>query len=251
MNSIIICEGSTDYVLLQYYMRQAHQWNDDTSIQKNILKMPGQKSRNLTKSSDLLTIMAVGGCSKIANGLRAALEKNYLTPPDLSTVYSKLVLVTDRDEVSTENEFIEKIQAILGECNVFVNGPIENNVWIDCSMNSQIGLSINFSILLLIIPFEETGAMETFLLNSIANEDAYDKRIIDECTTFVDNIDPESKYLTSRRYITKAKFDTYFSVRTPVEQYEKRQCILKNVKWEQYNQIQTAFQKLEDLSSKT
>ena len=28
MKSIIICEGSTDFVLLQYFMRRAHQWED-------------------------------------------------------------------------------------------------------------------------------------------------------------------------------------------------------------------------------
>ena len=33
MNNIILCEGSTDYFLLQYYMREAHQWIDDKSIQ--------------------------------------------------------------------------------------------------------------------------------------------------------------------------------------------------------------------------
>ena len=70
MNSIILCEGSTDYFLLQYYMREAYQWTDDKSIQNGILKMPGQKSRNLAKNSDILTIMAVGGCSQIGNGDR-------------------------------------------------------------------------------------------------------------------------------------------------------------------------------------
>lgn len=34
----MICEGSTDYVLLQYYMREAYQWVDDPKIQKGILK---------------------------------------------------------------------------------------------------------------------------------------------------------------------------------------------------------------------
>ena len=89
MNSIILCEGSTDYFLLQYYMREAYQWTDDKSIQNGILKMPGQKSRNLAKNSDILTIMAVGGCSQIGNGLNAVLERNYLSPPPSSNTYSK------------------------------------------------------------------------------------------------------------------------------------------------------------------
>ncbi len=247
MNSIILCEGSTDYFLLQYYMREAYQWTDDKSIQNGILKMPGQKSRNLAKNSDILTIMAVGGCSQIGNGLNAVLERNYLSPPPSSNTYSKIIIVTDRDEVGTEQTFIQELQQILTKHNITDISSIANNSWIPCSMCNKIGLSISFSILLLIIPFEENGAMETFLLNAIGNKDSYDKNIINECSNFVDRIDPEKKYLTSRRYITKAKFDTYFSIRTPVEQYAERQNILKNIRWEQYNNIQTAFKKLGEL----
>ena len=97
------------------------------------------------------------------------------------------------------------------------------------------------------IPFEENGSMETFLLNAVGSKDPYDKMIIDQCNQLVERIDPKKKYLTSRRYITKAKFDTYFSIRTPAEQYAERQNILKNIECEQYNHIQTAFQKLGDL----
>ena len=36
--------------------------------------------------------------------------------------------------------------------------------------------------------------------------------------------------MNKRRYITKAKFDVYFSVRTAAEQFVERQNILKNIK---------------------
>lgn len=246
MNNVILCEGSTDYFLLQYYMREAHEWNDDKTIQAGILKMPGQKSRNLRKNTNILTIMAVGGCSKLGSGLEAVLNKNFLAQPNLSDAFSKIVIITDRDEVGTEEAFIQKLQQVLNRYNVNYSA-LSNNSWTDCSMLNQMGVAINFSILLLVIPFEENGAIETFLLNAIGNKDTYDKTIINKCNQFVEQIDPDKKYLTSRRYITKAKFDTYFSIRTPVEQYTERQNILKNVKWEEYNDIQTAFKKLGDL----
>lgn len=247
MNNIILCEGSTDYFLLQYYMREAYQWIDDKSIQNGILKMPRQKSRNLTKNSDILTIMAVGGCSQIGNGLKSVLEKNFLSPPTLANVYSRIVIVADRDEAGSEQSVIQTLKQILNGYNVTYTSSISNNFWLQCSMHNQMGTEIQFSILLLIIPFEENGSMETFLLNAVGSKDPYDKMIIDQCNQFVERIDPEKKYLTSRRYITKAKFDTYFSIRTPAEQYAERQNILKNVEWEQYNHIQTAFQKLGEL----
>ena len=34
MISVILCEGSTDYTLLQYYMRKVNGWMDRKDIQK-------------------------------------------------------------------------------------------------------------------------------------------------------------------------------------------------------------------------
>lgn len=244
MKNVILCEGSTDYVLLQYYMREAHKWIDG---KEGVLKIPGQKSRDLMKASDILTLMAVGGCSQMGKGLKMVLENNKLSKPDLSDMYSRIVIVTDRDEVGTEQSFIQNIQDILKEYNVTCAFPLVNDTWIECTMCNQVGITIDFSLLLLIIPFDEEGALETFLLNAVAKKDPYDKVIIDECNQLVDKVDPDKRYLSSRRYVTKAKFDTYFSIRTPVEQFSQRQDILKNVQWERYDAIQTAFQKLSEL----
>lgn len=168
MNNIIICEGSTDYYLLQYYMREALDWNDDKQIQSNILKIPGQKSRNLIKDSNILTIMSAGGCSRLTEGLNETLTRNYLTPPDLSEMYSKIIIVTDRDEHDTENDFIQSIQCKLDHFNVSYTKTLTNNNWISCEMKNQLGIPEKFDILLLVIPFEKNGAMETFLLDAIS-----------------------------------------------------------------------------------
>lgn len=103
-------------------------------------------------------------------------------------------------------------------------------------------------MLLLVIPFEDTGAMETFLLDAVGKADPYDAQIISDCNQFVDNVDGAKKYLNKRRYITKAKFDVYFSVRTAAEQFVERQNILKNIPWEDYASIQKSFEKLGTLA---
>lgn len=100
----------------------------------------------------------------------------------------------------------------------------------------------------MIVPFEENGAMETFLLHAIAENDVYDKEIIEKCNNFVDGADPLKRYLSKRRLITKAKFDTYFSIRTSAEQFTERQNILKNIKWEKYTALQADFGLLAELS---
>lgn len=85
------------------------------------------------------------------------------------------------------------------------------------------------------------------MLNSISAKDDYDKTIIENGNIFVENIDPQKKYLKHRRLITKAKFDVYFSIRTPAEQFGDRQSILKNIPWEDYQDIQKPFTELSKL----
>lgn len=247
MNGLIICEGSTDYVLLQYYMRKAFCWEDDKKIQKSILKMDGQRSRNLKRKEDILTIMSAGGSSKITKGLSMALERNYYSQLNLSDMYNKIVIITDHDEETTEESWFQALKETLQEKTVISESEIKNNSWINCKMQNSIGQEEKFSLLLLIIPFKEQGAIETFLLNAIGKNDTYDSIIISECNSFIENIDPKKRYLKKRRDVVKAKFDTYFSVRTPAEQFNERQNILKKIPWEEYTAIQTDFQKLGEL----
>ena len=161
--------------------------------------------------------------------------------------YTKIVVVTDRDEVTTEEDFLDKFKDVLDNRAISYPEELVSNQWMDVVQKNGKGKDISIKILLLIIPFEETGAMETLLLKAISDQDEYDKRIIEKGNYFVDEIDPEKRYLNKRRYITKAKFDVYFSVRTSVGQFRERQNILKNIKWENYTRIQNDFRELAEL----
>jgi len=48
-------------------------------------------------------------------------------------------------------------------------------------------------------------------------------------------------------YMEKAKFDVYFSIRTPLEQFNQRREILRGVPWENYEDVQNSFRKLKEL----
>lgn len=246
-NSLILCEGSTDYTLLQYYMRKAHGWKDDTSAQAGIFRVRKQKSRILTKDdASLLTIASTGGCDHLPAGVEAAVNRIWLAQ-NAGERFERVVVVTDRDEELSEKHFIERVECIFAQKNVTHSKPLVNNRWLFCEMINSVGVKIAFEFLLLMIPFEQNGAMETFLLNAISKQDSYDKEIIKKCNSFVEQADPDRKYLRKRRDITKAKFDTYFSVRTPAAQFTERQNILKGVNWEDYALIQKDLKYLADL----
>lgn len=244
MRSVILCEGSTDFVLLQHFMRRTYQWEYKSNKQINIA---GQSALECTlqKDDNTVSIIGCGGCNRLIPCLNYELMLNSVSA--LGEAYDKIVIITDRDEVLTEQEFSEQIEYQIKVYNGKYSGLITNNEWMEFSFINGYGDELKTKLLMLVIPFEETGAMETFLLNAIAEQDEYDKYIINQCNAFVDNVDNQRKYLNKRRYITKAKFDVYFSVRTSAEQFNERRNIIKNVAWEKYPLIQNSFDKLGEL----
>ena len=246
MKNIILCEGSTDFALIQYYMRKAHAWKDENPNGITCGKKV-KYQRTLSKGRDTLSVGGCGGCSQIIPVFDSILEINTLS--DINEAIDKIVIITDRDEIGTETDFISEIEKVLVERNFKLETNIQNNVWTSVEYSNGRNRKVNAQILLLVIPFEDTGAMETFLLKAIAQRDSYDAAIINKCTNFVDTVDVEKRYLSKRRYITKSKFDVYFSIRTAVDQFQQRQDILKYIEWEKYELIQNGFKLLKDLSN--
>ena len=238
MNSVLICEGSTDYALLQYYMRKVNNWEDD---KLGTLKYENNRARDLKRGNDILTIMSSGGCSNLTSAFKNVLDRNYNSKPDESDAIHQVVIITDRDEAGTESSFIAEINKTLVASSANPAIPLTNNKWTTVSMKTNIGGCLSFEFLVMVIPFSGNGAMETFLLDAICDSSDYDKQIIERGKSFVNNADPEKKYLTKRRYCTKAEFDAYFCIRTAADQFEQRQSILKAIPWEEYSKIQKDF----------
>ena len=242
MKSVIICEGSTDYVLLQYFMKKVNNWNDYRNPeQMTVFKRVSE----LKKENDSLIIGESGGSSRILQCMDKILEINNLS--SMGEEYNNIVIITDRDEIDTEDNFLLNIQEILNDRDAEYSSISKANEWIDIVQKNGFGEEITIRILPLVIPFNTTGALETFLLQAIAEQDEYDREIIEKGEEFVENVDPEQRYLNKRRYVTKAKFDVYFSVRTAVDQFIDRRNILKDVQWENYVLIQNDFSKLAEL----
>lgn len=180
MKSIIICEGPTDFTLLQYYMRKVNNWNEGQKSTFNPKGFENARKRDFVKDGNLLTIICANGCSRMSLLLSKVIELNSLATP-------------------------------------------------------------------LVIPFDENGAIETFLLQTLKKENEYDASVIERGNKFVDEVASEKKYLKHRRDITKSKLDVFFSVRTPAEQFTQRQNILKNIPWEEYENIRECFKELKKL----
>ena len=262
MKSVVICEGNTDLTLIQYFLEKVYNWefikNDEHKQYTNIIhKYNGVQNVKWFKhlNGSFLCIISAGGVSKIPNILEKVLDLNRLGSFDK---YERISVISDRDEVGTEQEFITKLCVRFADFNVIFQNPIEHNSWNKAmyrdSLQTEDQDVSRVDFLPLIIPFEETGAIETFLLDALCEtsekEDALktDKIVIEQCRTFIDNINCNDKYLCHRREKTKAKFDTVFVVRTPSDAFHQRQSLLRSVPWEKYLTVQNGFKQLSKLS---
>lgn len=261
MKNVIICEGSTDLTLIQYFLEKVHNWEyidkkehrefEDGIINKinncNYLKWFKHENGNI------MAIIAAGGVSKIKNVLESVLDLNKL---GTIKAFDKIIIISDRDEIKTEQDFIDEMGEAFSRFGVNFNEEIINNHWNTTTYMNDIQDERCIEFLPLIIPFEDTGSIEIFLLNALCKESEendplkVDKHVIEQCVNFIDNIDCKGKYLRRRRHITKAKFDTVFVVMTPAEAFSQRQTLLRNIPWEDYKEIQVGFKKLDKLLEK-
>lgn len=245
MKSIIICEGETDFVFLQHFMIRVNGWNyskqmPNPSFRSNV---NNSLSRDFFKDSNMLTIISCGGCGNIKTVFEEVIRRNENEIED-SERYSKIVILTDNDEDCVEEKIIFELNDILKN-----KVQISNNKWTTLTFEDTVHNQFDSELLLLIIPFDENGALETFLLESISKENAYDAEIIKKAKEFADNADPEKKYLSHRGFVTKARLYAYFAIRIEptVNQFRQRKNVLTNIPWEKYENVRTVFKELKKL----
>jgi len=53
-------------------------------------------------------------------------------------IFNNIVIISDRDEISTTNEFEKNIENVLSENNIDINTNIKNDLWVECyAKNAQ------------------------------------------------------------------------------------------------------------------
>ncbi|MER2107312.1 MAG: DUF3226 domain-containing protein [Solibacillus sp.] len=253
MKSAIICEGSTDLVLIQYFLEKTYGWT--YTKDQNTFKVNSAKSYIwLNNNEDYLCIINSGGVSKLLDQLDWLLLFNKNLFDDASR-FDKIVLVSDHDEPDTITNFVDNISSIFRKYSITSTNELENDEWFNGTyFPLQQEKRIDF--LMLIIPFEGNGAIENFLLNALKDDSSLndpDKvifSIVEQCEEFIDNLDVKDKFLKKRREKLKAKFSTVFVVLTPAEAFTQRKTLLQSANWEDYLAIQSAFSKFLDLKSR-
>ena len=75
MKNLILCEGSTDGILLQYFMRKVHQWQDGKN-NGTLFRSSASWYRTLNKGNRRLDIASCKGSSALTSNLELVLDNN-------------------------------------------------------------------------------------------------------------------------------------------------------------------------------
>ncbi|MBQ6783916.1 MAG: hypothetical protein IJP63_07940 [Acholeplasmatales bacterium] len=249
MNSLILCEGKSDAIIISYLMikKYGFEYNADKEFNKNMtpkIDEKGDVSVNwYTRSNgDNLMICGVGGFNNISKFFDKYISSIQLADYNDEKIFSKILIVCDRD-----NNTSEKIEDAVNNNIEKIEVNFKNSIWNRVDYNSDFNVKKSFNSYLLIIPTSEEGALEEVVLKALAENDD-SSCIVKSSISFVDNIrEDASKYLNKKRYISKAKVGVTFAVMFPEKLFNFIDEILKSIEWDKYKSMIQSFDVLAEI----
>ena len=228
----------TDAILLSYYLGKVAGWSfckkppKDIAIKEDTFE---QSVNWYEKGDDRLLICAAGGKDNIG-----AFFKNKLLRPIVdAAAFSKIALILDRD-----NKEINSIEAHASSLFRPVANALKNNCWVENRYIDAFNTEQTIEALLVVIPSEHEGALETLMLDSIS-EDPYDADIVDKARLFISDMsDTASKYLVNNRAKLKAHLGVTWAVQYPEKVFRLINEQIQSVKWEESAVLRKCFEQL-------
>lgn len=238
MSKLILCEGKTDAILLSYYLEKVCGWTHRNAL-KNLSiqadEMKGESAYWYKKNNETLLICGVGGKDKFGTFFR---KKIYATLVD-SSAFSEIAVVTDRDnrlESSIRDSFESLFKPVITR--------VVHNTWVSNTYKNSFGQQAFVDFLLLAIPEDKEGALETLLLEAIC-EDEYNRKIVDRCKVYIDEIGPMAiKYIGKNRLKLKATLGVTWSIQYPEKIFSFIDQQIRSVKWEDSRVLEQCFREL-------
>lgn len=241
MNRLILCEGKTDAILLSYYLEKVCGWTHTKKAPKDLLIREDGHNESINwykKDENMLLICSVGG----KNNFDRFFMREIRNPLVKANAFGKIAIVIDRDNLTVE----EIEQSISEEYKQFISNVQDQN-WTHCEYIDSFGLAQSFEFLLVSIPVDQQGALETALLNAIS-ENEYDKNIVEKSKHFVSQMRSEAdKYITSDRLQLKADLSVTWAIQSPQKVFDFIDEQIRDVHWENSITLRKCFRELEKI----
>lgn len=241
MNKLILCEGETDAILLSYYLGKVSGWRFCKKPPANIAIKSDAFEQSINwyqKDNDRLLICGVGGKDKMASFFQSKI----LRPVVDAGAFSRIALILDRDDKQ-----LESIEAHASALFHPVITSMRNKQWIRNTYTDAFGMEQIIDALLVVVPAEHQGALETIMLDSIS-ENPYDSQIVKKCGSFVKEMrKTASKYIRSNRLELKAHLGVTWAVQYPEKVFRLINEQIQSVAWEKSEVLHQCFAQLETI----
>lgn len=121
---------------------------------------------------------------------------------------------------------------------------MKNNTWVVGRYRDDFLEDRTVNLLLVVIPDNHQGALETVLLDSIS-EDPYDRNIVESASRFTDRMRLEaSRYISSNRLQLKARLGVTWAIKYPDKIFSLIDEEIRSVKWEESSVLKRCFNSL-------
>ena len=239
MNKLILCEGKTDAILLSYYLDRTQGWTPCRRSPKGLNIQAGEGRTESAfwyqRGEDRLLICGVGGKDCFGSFFDRKIRPAIVD----SQAFSRLAVVTDRDD-RTQSAILADM---LRHFDPIIT-DLKQNTWIKNRYQDSFGLEQELLALLLVIPEQQAGALETVLLDAIS-EDPYDKEIVTRSVGFVEDIAPcAQKYIGRARLKLKARLGVTWAIQSPGKEFHFIDAQIRGVPWETSAVLSQCFAQL-------
>ena len=140
------------------------------------------------------------------------------------------------------------IKTWLNKNDLKLNSPLQLGQWLLASMQLNVVPLQNYNINLLpiVLPPNNPGTLETFLINALKKHSKIDKHLVNTAQDFIKSL-PKEPYLNKQRLPDKACMGTVLSVISPDWIFFEISNRLEQVEWEQIEVFFTTYTQLRHL----
>lgn len=246
--SIVLCEGETDQIILSYYFEKLFHYHYASELPKILNVNPQAEFVRLymrSEDKDEVVIWAIGGRNLFRDALNEVLEANMT---NAESVYSKVLVILDHDSDRETKQIWDQLDGVLNSFGI--DATFSNDQWTTVEQKIEFGdPPIPLKLLGLAIPQDEDGALETFLLKALSEQEG-NKYLAEQSKKFVHDLlehqEELNSYLSKKGLQVKAPLAVFFAIASPHHIFREMKAILKSVSWEKYKTIQTGFKLLDE-----
>ena len=245
VRAIILCEGETDQTLIGLYLESI---SDYSFCQKSTYSdiFSGEEITWYKNKRDCY----IGIWDNNGNNFEKALDKISYREKNLEHIIECIVVVTDNDDEFAQDELPKRlyltISTGLGKADKGIDS-LKNNEWVRFKLKNPFGDAI-IDVCYLLVPSDKNGALETYMLDALTENDENQAYIIGQVKSFISDIDTK-KYLQHRRDKTKATLGVAISIFNPERIFWIMNEILKSVDWGKYKTSSMQFAIFNDFLS--